>query len=154
MRMVTVVALAGVTAMLALASAAGAAPPQPSSGAGTFAPPVLTNVREAGGNTFADVTQTGVISGTFDGTFVARGHLVIHKTGRANLQGTVTFTGVTPCGTGTVVFQANNRTFNGVGTGHSNTVKHSTNTANIHAVSDLTVAGLSFTYSGTYHCDS
>jgi hypothetical protein len=141
-----------VAAGAATAAAGATGPPQPAAGAGTATPAVLTNVQLADGNVVADFTQQGVIAGTFTGTFTVVGHVITHPDGTTNADAFVTFTGTTPCGAGTVVFQANSRTVAGIGPGHAETVEAATNTANIQSNTDIAFAGPAFTYSGTYHC--
>jgi hypothetical protein len=112
----------------------------------------LTNPRIADGNVVADFAQHAVITGTFTGTVDVVGHIVIHADGRTDIAGFVTFTGSTPCGAGTVVFEANSHTVAVVGPGHAATVDAASNTADIRSEDELAFAGPTFTYSGTYHC--
>jgi len=137
---------------LAIVAVAGAEPPQPSGGAGTTSAPALTNVRLADGNVLADFTQTGVLTGTFAGTFATTGQLVVFKDGRTFEQAKIVFTGTTPCGTGVAVFEGNGHVIAGVGTAHVFTIDAAENTVGIHSVDDLLLAGPAFTYGGTYHC--
>ena len=116
------------------------------------AAPALTNVRSADGNLLADFTQSGALTGTFSGTFETTGHLIVYPDGRLDVHGFITFTGATACGSGTVRFVGNDQTVGGVGTGTVMTVDGAQNTAGIHAVVDLALAGPTFTYSGSYHC--
>jgi hypothetical protein len=80
------------------------------------------------------------------------GRQVAHEDGLAETSGFVFFIGTTPCGTGTVTFHAVNQTVAGVGTGHATTVRQAGKTVDIYTNAELGLAGLAFTYSGTYHC--
>lgn len=146
------VAVASLACALVLVAGAGAEPPQPSTGTGTVTPPALTNVRLADGTVHADFTQTGVTTGTFAGTIATTGQLVVFPDGQVFEQATIVFTGTTPCGTGTAVFEGNGHLIAGVGTAHVFTIDSAENTIGIQSVDDLALAGPIFTYSGTYHC--
>ncbi len=146
-----VAGVAVVAFALAFVAAAGAGPPLQASGSGVVSAPALTNVRSSDGIIFADFTQSGTLTGTFVGTMDTTGRLIVFPDGRVFVQGFVTFTGTTPCGTGMVLFAGHDQTTNGIGTGLVVTVG-AAQTADIHAVIDLALAGPAFTYSGNYHC--
>jgi hypothetical protein len=139
---------------LAFATAAGADPPQQATGTGVVGAPVLTNVRQADGNVLADETQSGLVTGTFTGTIQSTGRLIIHADGRVDVYAFVTFTGTTPCGSGTVLFVGSDQTRAGAGSGTVRTVDAAANTVPIHSVDALALVGPAFTYNGTYHCGS
>jgi hypothetical protein len=147
-----VAGVAAAASALVFVTAAGAGPPQEATGTGAAGAPVLTNIRLADGNLLADFTQNGALTGTFSGTFETTGQLIVYPDGRVYVHGLVTFTGATACGSGTVPFVGNDQTVGGVGTGTVMTVEGVDNTADIHAVVDLALAGPTFTYSGSYHC--
>jgi hypothetical protein len=146
------VGLAAAATALGFATASGADPPQQATGSGVVGAPVPTNVRQADGNVLADITQSGVLTGTFSGTIQTTGRLIIHADGRVDVYGFVTFTGATPCGSGTVLFVGSDQTMAGVGSGTVRTVDAAANTVAIHSVDNLALVGSAFTYSGTYHC--
>jgi uncharacterized membrane protein len=94
-------------AMLSLAAAAPATAAPQAASAGSFTPTGQTlTIRTAGGNTIIDGTGTHSWSGSLTGTSVVDVHFVIHPDGTLTFQGFVTFTGSTPCGDGTVTFEA------------------------------------------------
>ena len=148
MRSVLVVA-AAVSAALFVQPAAATAP-QPSSGAGTSTPPVVTSVQQADGNTILEFTNAGTVTGTFTGTFVQTGRMIVHSDGSTETTSLVVFTGTADgCGTGTVSFRFVGKT----GTGHAESIDAADNTVNVHSSNDLVLLpNGAFTYSGTYHC--
>src|ERR671934_261437 len=92
--------VAVVTAGLVLAKPIAASPPQPASGTATVVTTTITSVRAADGNVIIEATQTGVVTGTFSGTFVEDVRLVQHPSGVTTFQGSATLTGTADgCGT-------------------------------------------------------
>ena len=148
-RLVLVLAAAAVSAAVVVPLAA-ASPPQPSSGSGTSTPPVVTSVRQADGNTILEFTNHGAVTGTFTGTFVQTGRMVVHSDGSTETTSLVVFTGTADgCGTGSASF----RFVGNDGTGHVESIDNADNTANVHSNADLVLLpNGTFTYSGTYHC--
>src|SRR5918992_5583600 len=94
-RLVLVLALA-VIGVAALASAASAST-QPAAGTFTEGPETILEERQSGGNLIIELTRAVVFSGTYTGGGQAYQRIVIHKDGRANLQMTITFSGLA-CG--------------------------------------------------------
>ena len=66
----------------------------------TFSP----SIRLVGGNTIIDYTLTALWMGTFSGTSVAHGTLIIHADGSTDNHGSDTFTGTVNGVSGTVTF--------------------------------------------------
>jgi hypothetical protein len=148
---------------LVVVTSAGASPPTSVTGSFADTSATLANPRLAGGNTIFDLTATTVWTGTFTGTGIITGTLIIHADGSANFQDTEIFTGMVNGASGTV-------TFNLAGTGTpgttpGTTIYQDTHTitggtgalANLHGVLTLvgTVpAGLPVaTYTGQIHFD-
>jgi hypothetical protein len=91
------------------------------------------------------------------GTDTADVHFVIHGGRTATYQGFVTYTGTTPCGAGTVRFEAEGSgAFPGPVYGHATTVEQADATIAMHADLDtvlfLTPAGAVLTYTGDVRC--
>jgi hypothetical protein len=95
--LVAALALVGVTA-------AAAAPPAPAGGTFTTTSAVFNSARAADGNTIVDLTAHVAYTGTFEGTSVVRGILVLHADGSANFHDVETFTGTVNGVPGTVTF--------------------------------------------------
>jgi len=83
---------------------AAAAPPTPVSGTFTTTSATILNVRVAGGNTIIDLRTTIDYTGTFTGSSVVEGHLIIHADGSANFRDVETFTGTVNGVPGTVTW--------------------------------------------------
>ena len=99
--------LAVLIAMLAT-TGAGASPPSPASGNRANTSSVFNSVRTAGDNVIIDLTATVAYTGTFSGTSIVEGTLIIHGDGSANFHEVETFTGQTANGVpGTVTFNLN-----------------------------------------------
>jgi hypothetical protein len=138
---------------LVVARVAAAAPPAQAAGSGTITGIAITLERIAGGNTFLDVTASGALTGAFSGAITYRVEEVVHADGSINFHGFGTFTGTSPCGTGTTAFVdtgSGPTTF--VATAHLGTVDDAENTAALHAEIDVAQVFPTFTYSGTCHC--
>jgi hypothetical protein len=86
-------------AMVALAVLAvtASASTQPAAGTFTEGPETILEERQSGGNLIIELTRAVVFTGTYDGGGQAYQRIVIHKDGSANLQMTVTFSGLA-CG--------------------------------------------------------
>jgi hypothetical protein len=97
------VALAALVALGGSPSAA-ASPPTDASGTFTTTSATVSNVRLAGGNTMIDLRSTIAYTGTFTGTSVVEGHLIIHADGSANFHDFEIFTGTVNGVLGTVTW--------------------------------------------------
>jgi hypothetical protein len=138
---------------LVVARAATATSPAQATGSGTIAGGVTTVDRIADGNTFLEVTASGTLTGTFTGAVTYHLKEVVHEDGSVNFHGFGTFTGTSPCGTGTTAFEDNGLgpvTF--IVTAHLTTVDQAESAANVHSVIDVAQVGPTFTYSGTLSC--
>src|SRR5207253_9690854 len=93
--------------VLAVAGATGAAaasPPTSASGTFTYTSSTFNNMRQAGGNTIIDLSATVSYTGTFSGTSVVQGTLIIHADGTANFHDVETFSGTVNGVPGSVTF--------------------------------------------------
>jgi hypothetical protein len=138
---------------LVVARVAAATPPAQATGNGTITGGVITVDRIADGNRFLNITTSGTLTGTFAGSFTYQIEEVVHEDGSVNFHGFGTFTGTTPCGSSTTAFENDGSgpaTF--IVSGHIATVDNAESTANVHSVIDFAQFGLTFTYSGTFHC--
>jgi hypothetical protein len=148
-----------VAACLALAAAAPSSATQSIAVSGDVVPTSATLIpRLAGGNVMIDGSGTHVWTGSFTGTSVVETHLVIHPSGLMTVQAFLTFSGTTPCGSGTLRFTAAaDGPFPGPVTGHAVTIDRDAASVPIHASLDLilflTPAGAVVTYSGDARCD-
>jgi hypothetical protein len=149
------------TAALALALAAAV----PSGGAnssiavaGSITPTSGTlTERAADGNIVVDAVGTHAWTGDFTGTSTVDVHFVIHSDGHVTYQGQITFTGSTPCGTGTIHLEGEGSgPFPGPLPGKLTTIDQGNSTVAMHGnVSDvlfLGPTGASGTYSGAVTC--
>jgi hypothetical protein len=89
--------------------AAAASPPTSASGTFTYTSSTLNVERVAGGNTIIHVTATVAYTGTFSGTSVLEGTLIVHADGSANFHDVETFTGTVNGVPGTVTFRLTGR---------------------------------------------
>ena len=151
-----VAGLVGVAA-LAFAATAGAAPPAPVSATGGVVPDfTITTTHTADGNTFQDVRGTVTSNGTLTGAYVGvTSQRIRGDTGTEIL--VFTFTGSTPCGTGSFDIRGSGKLINeqapiDTETGRFTSVDDSSNTIGIHVNIDFTRVGLDLTFTGTYHC--
>lgn len=138
---------------LVVARAAAATPPADALGSGTIMGGVITVERIADGNRFLGVTASGTLSGTFSGAFTYDLEEVVHADGSVVFHGFGAFTGTSPCGSGTATFEDNGSgpaTF--IVAGHLATVNDAEDSAGVHSVIDFAQVGLTFTYSGMFHC--
>ena len=142
---------------------ASAAKPQEVTGSETFfiSPTCdpASSCKTADGNLFLTVLNPAVKTGTFEGTQLFDGTIIVFKSGDFVFQGTVVFTGtVEGCGEGTVVFQGEGR--GNFATGLASSRQHATGqgTLGVRANLDLintvdNVDGSSTSeLTGTYSC--
>jgi len=153
--------LVSLVALLAVAGLTVAAASPLTSATGGFSYRTFTpnNIRLVEGNTIIDYTLTAVWTGTFNGTSIAQGTLIIHADGSTNNHGSDTFTGTVNGLSGTV-------TLNEAGPGDSTSfqstdviVSGTGDLANLHgvltAVGTVRPTGLPFaTYTGQIHFDN
>jgi len=148
------------TAALSLALLA-AAPSGASSSisiAGSVTPTSGTlNERAADGNIVVDAVGTHAWTGGFTGTSTIDVHFVIHSDGQVTYQGLITFTGSTPCGTGTTQLEdEGSGTFPGPLPGNFTTIDQGHSTVALRAngsnVLFLGPTGAFGTYSGEVTC--
>jgi hypothetical protein len=88
---------------------AAASPPPSASGTFTYTSSTFNSIRSAGGNTIIELTATVVYTGTFSGTSVLEGKLIVHADGSANFHDVETFTGTVNGVPGTVTFNLTGR---------------------------------------------
>ena len=152
--------LVWLAALLAVAWVTVAAASPLTSATGTFSYETFSpSVRLVGGNTIIDYTLTALWTGTFSGTSVVHGTLIIHADGSTDNHGSDTFTGTVNGVSGTV-------TFNEAGPGDSTSfqstdviISGTGNLANLHGVLSaagiVPAAGLPVaTYTGQIHFDN
>lgn len=156
LRKLSLAALAA--AFLALAAAA------PSGATGSVAVagsafPTTTNldIRTADGNTLFSGSGTHAWTGSLTGTSVIDVHFVVHPSGGVTYQSFLTFTGSTPCGTGTVhLVSSGSGPFPGPIAGQATTIDQADSSVPLHArlevVLFLTPAGAVATYTGDVRC--
>jgi hypothetical protein len=114
-------------------------------------------VRTADGNLIFAGSGTHALTGSLTGTDAIDVHFVVHSSGIVTARGLLTFTGTTPCGTGTVHFvTSSSGTFPGPITGQVTTVDEADSSIPLHANLDvvlfLTPAGAVGTYTGDVRC--
>jgi hypothetical protein len=98
------VSLVSMLVLLGSSLSAAAAPATQVSGTFTMTSVTFSNVRVVGGNTMIDLHATIAYTGTFTGTSVVDGHLIIHADGRANFRDVETFIGTVNGVPGTVTW--------------------------------------------------
>ena len=103
LRHVIAASVAAVSLALA-AGAADAAPPLSGSGTLSYQGAIFNGMRQAGGNTIIDLTDTVVYTGMFTGTSTLSGRLTLHPDGTANFHDVETFTGTVNGIAGTATF--------------------------------------------------
>jgi hypothetical protein len=91
--LVVVLAATSVAALAATASAST----QPASGTFVEGPETIVEERQSGTNLIIELTRAVVFSGTYTGAGQADQRIVIHQDGSANVQMTITFSGLA-CG--------------------------------------------------------
>jgi hypothetical protein len=157
-RLILVVALVAAAAVALAASASAST--QPAAGTFTEGPETIVDERESGGNLIIELTRAVVFTGTYTGAGQAYQRIVIHKDGSANVQMTITFSGLA-CGqpaelefrvVGTVAFDENFMgpiagTYTVIDSGRSES-----RTLRGHGVFEGQ-AGIGGSYQGRAHCD-
>ena len=88
--LLTLLTLFVILTMLSVPVLAG--PPTAASGVWKYTP-YIESVRVADGNTFLDTVEDGVWTGTFEGTSTEVGMVVLHCSGKASFNGTLSFVG-------------------------------------------------------------
>jgi hypothetical protein len=148
------IAVSIVAAALMVPAAASATPPSAVSGTEAITGATATVVRTADGNTIIAVTLTGIIAGSFTGTFTADMTTIAHSSGRTNdVHGTFICTCSIAGRSGTVTFRAV-----GIGTPaateiHGETIGATGGLVGLHSNVTVEVIGTTATYSGTAHFD-
>jgi hypothetical protein len=148
------IALSIAAAALMVSAAASATPPSAVSGTETITGATSTVVRTADGNTIIAITLTGIIAGSFTGTFTADMTTIAHPSGQANdVNGAFTCTCSIAGRSGSVTFRAE-----GTGTPaateiHGETIGATGSLEGLHSNVTVDVAGAAATYSGTAHFD-
>ena len=153
-----VAALAALTVTLAVAAPSSATRPAPVNGSllptsANFYPNPLP-----GGNVLVGFTGTHSWTGSFTGTSTIEGSLVQTPTGQITYLAFITFTGSTPCGSGTVNFvTTGSGPLPGPVNGRAVTIDQAHGSVRIHAslqtVLFLGPQGASVTFTGDAHCD-
>jgi hypothetical protein len=157
-RLALVLALAAI-AVAAFATTASAST-QPASGTFVEGPETIIDERQSGGNLIIELTRAVVFSGTYTGAGQAYQRIVIHQDGSANVQMTITFSGLA-CGqpaelefliVGQVTFDENFMgdiagTYTVIDSGASDS-----RTLRGHGEFEG-LAGIGGAYEGTAHCD-
>jgi hypothetical protein len=92
-----------------LAIPAFASPPTNASGIWYYIPTEPTFIKESGGNQFFDLTEAGIWTGTFEGTSVDYGPVVMYRSGATSFKGIVDFEGEVEGKTGTLTIKVNGR---------------------------------------------
>ncbi|MGH3070698.1 MAG: hypothetical protein ACRDNB_00320 [Gaiellaceae bacterium] len=82
---------------LAAVAATASASRQPAGGTFSEGPETIVAERQGGGNLIIELTRAVVFSGTYSGAGQAYQRIVVHQDGSANLQMTITFSGLA-CG--------------------------------------------------------
>lgn len=82
-----------IVGLLVAAKPALAHPPSTAAGGGEDTSVTVVSERFANGNFFGSFVVTGIMEGTFDGTYVANVDLILHPNGRLQGHGFLTFTG-------------------------------------------------------------
>jgi hypothetical protein len=157
LRKLTVTALAASLLALAAAASATATPPSPVAGSAVPTSAIFSPPRTAGGNVFLEATGTHAWSGSFTGTSALAVRLVEHASGEASFQASGTFTGSTPCGTGTMSFTTEGSGQFPFFTGRLVTIDQADASLPIHADLEFTLVltpiGAFVSYTGDVHCD-
>ena len=140
---------------LVMAAPAVATQPQTIEGTYTLTSFTLISERSAGGNTILTFNETYEFYGSFEGTELATGTVVIHRDGTVNARLTGTFTGTFNGGAiGTADWYLVARGLHPDYTGTYTLVGRTGGLVGLHGV--MTIVGVAFvggTYSGTVHFD-
>ena len=148
------IAVSIMAAALMVPASASAAPPSAVSGTETITGATATVVHTADGNTIIATALTGIIAGSFTGTFTADMTTIVHSSGQTNdVHGTFTCTCSIAGRSGTVTFRA-------VGTGtraatqiRGETIGATGGLEGLHSNVTVEVLGAAAIYSGTAHFD-
>jgi len=155
-RKLAVAALAAATVAL-LPGGASAATPGPASGSAVPTSSIFSPPRTADGNLIIEGHGTHAWTGSFTGTSTIDVRLVERDSGQATFLGFLTFTGSTPCGTGTVSFVTAGSGQLPFFTGRVVTIDQAAASLPVHANLNLsgvlTPLGAFVTYAGNVHCD-
>jgi hypothetical protein len=156
LRKLAIAALAVASIVLATAAPSGATPSTAVAGSAVPTSQALT-ARTADGNVIIAGSGTHAWTGGLTGTSVIDVHFVLHPSGNLTYQAFLTFTGTTPCGTGTVLFvSSGSGSLPGPITGQATTIDKADASVPLHAELDvvlfLTPSGAFVTYSGDVHC--
>jgi Protein of unknown function (DUF3224) len=89
-------------AIAVAATSASASPPTGASGTYAYTSSSFESIRTAGGNTIIELVATVQYTGTFTGTSVVHGKLIVHPDGSANFHDVEVFTGTVNGVPGTV----------------------------------------------------
>jgi hypothetical protein len=114
--------------------------------------------RTAGENLLIAGSGTHSWTGSLTGTSGIDVHFVVHPSGVVTYQGFLTFTGTTPCGSGTIrLVSSGSGPFPGPITGQATTINQAAASVPLHAqltvVLFLIPAGALVTYTGDVRCD-
>jgi hypothetical protein len=130
---------------------------QPASGTFVEGPETIIEEGQSGGNLIIELTRDVVFTGTYSGTGEAHQRIVIHQDGQANVNMTISFTGLA-CGqpselTFLVVGQVQfDETFNGPIAGTYTVIGSGGSDARGHG-EFAGSAGVGGAYEGAVHCD-
>jgi hypothetical protein len=158
MRGISALVASGGLAILLPGPAWAASGPQPASGTFLETSATVDNVQVADGNTIVVVTVSGIITGTFDGTFTETDRLVIHPDGSVTLAGKGMVSGTLgTCGTGSAPYVTEAQGTASARSGFIQSVDRAASTSTptmISTVDSFTVNAVTGegTYTGTYHC--
>jgi hypothetical protein len=140
-----------------LPAMAAAAPPTQFTSSAVVTSAIVASSRAADGNTFYVVDGTIPSTGTLSGTFVGVSQQVVFADGSGGDHVKYTFTGSTPCGSGSFEISGAGKLYGenqpvDSETGHFTSVDNASNTIGIHVDVDFTRVGNDLTFTGTYHC--
>jgi hypothetical protein len=156
-RKLAVTALAAAATIALLPGGVAAATPSPASGSIVPTSAIFNPPRAADGNLIIETSGTHAWTGTFTGTSTIDVRLVERDSGQATFQGFGTFTGSTPCGTGTMSFVTAGSGQLPFLTGRAVTIDQAAASLPVHANLNVSVVltplGAFVTYSGDVHCD-
>ena len=156
-RFPAVLAAAGL-AILLPGPAWAASGPQPASGTVLVTSVTVDSSSAADGNTILVITISGLMNGTFDGTFTETDQEVIHPDGTITLAGKGMQSGTLgTCGTGSAAYVIEAQGTAAAVTGRFQFIDQSASTSTptkIHSVVTFTGSTITgqFTYTGTYYC--
>src|SRR6266404_718057 len=157
LRRMSIALVAAACVAFAIAAPSGAGDSISVSGGATPTNPSPLVPRVAGENFVFDAVGTHAWTGDFTGTSTIDVHFVVHDLQSLTYQGFITFTGTTPCGTGTVKFASSGEgAYPGPIYGKATTIDASDASVAVHAQLDLVLflppAGAVVTYAGNVRC--